>query len=179
VLLPEAPEVVVKPTVSAGAQDTTRHHRRRGDGPAHVAAASLLDAGRPVMVQPYLHDVDDRGETGLVFVDGAFHHAFRKGPILVEGRSATGRLYAPEEITPTTASRAERALADAALEAVPGAPRLLYARVDVAPGPSGEPVLMELELIEPSLFFAACGRSADALAGAVVRRVSGGGLRSS
>jgi O-ureido-D-serine cyclo-ligase len=170
--LPEGHEVVVKPTVSAGSQDTTRHDLRRGDETARAAAAALLAAGRPVMVQPYLEAVDERGETGLVYIDGAFHHAFRKAPILVEGRSATERLYAPEQITPVTATAAELALAERTLAQVVGTP-LLYARVDVAPASDGRPVLMELELVEPSLFFAACGQPADALAGAVRRRLVG------
>jgi hypothetical protein len=49
---------------------------------------------------------------------------------------------------------AEAALARRVIDAVRGS--LLYARVDVAPGPDGEPVLMELELVEPSLFFPQC-----------------------
>lgn len=168
--LPDAAEVVVKPTVSAGSQDTTRHDLRQGEASARGAAAALLDDGRSVMVQPYLDAVDDQGETGLVYVDGAFHHAFRKAPILVQGRSATERLYAPEQITGTTATAAEVALAEQTLAQVAGPP-LLYARVDVATGPDGRPVLMELELVEPGLFFAACGEPADALAAAVVGRL--------
>jgi O-ureido-D-serine cyclo-ligase len=174
--MPDAAEVVVKPCISAGSRNTTRHDLAPGDGSARRAASTLLEAGHTVMVQPYLAAVDHRGETGLVYVDGRFHHAFRKAPILVQGRSATERLYAPEQITPATATVAERALADRALAAAPGGSSLLYARVDVVLGADGEPVLMELELVEPSLFFAACGRTATALARAVVERL---GTRSS
>lgn len=171
VRLPTEAEVVVKPTISAGSQDTTRHDLSRGDTAARASASALLEAGRSVMVQPYLTAVDEQGETGLVYVDGAFHHAFRKAPILVEGQSATDRLYAPEQVTPTTATAAEHALAERTLAAVPDASSLLYARVDIAPGPDDRPVLMELELVEPSLFFAVCDQPAGALARAVVARL--------
>ena len=171
VRLPLETEIVIKPTISAGSRDTTRHDLNRGDTVARAAATALLAAGRSVMVQPYLTAVDERGETGLVYLDGAFHHAFRKAPILVEGQSATERLYAPEQITATIPTTAELALSEQTLAVLPGTPSLLYARVDVAPGPEGRPVLMELELVEPSLFFAACNQPGTALARAVVERL--------
>lgn len=170
--LPDAAEIVVKPAISAGSQDTTRHVTDDHGVAAIAEVQRLLDAGRSVMVQPYLDGVDSRGETGLVYIDGHFHHAFRKGAILVGGRSATERLYAPEQITPKTATDAELDVAGAALEAMPFvASDLLYARVDVAPGADGAPLLMELELVEPSLFFKACDRPATALADAVAARL--------
>ena len=48
---------------------------------------------------------------------------------------------------------------------------LLYARVDLARGPDGAPLLMELEAFEPSLFLRACPEGADRLAAAIVRRL--------
>ena len=102
--LPDEPEVVVKPTVSAGSRDTTRHDLSNDRDEALAAAGVLLDMDRSVMIQPYLSGVDDQGETGLVFIDGCFHHAFRKAAILAAGAAATDDLYAPETITATTAS---------------------------------------------------------------------------
>jgi hypothetical protein len=140
-------EHVVKPTVSAGARDTRRFGAGE-DSSAHARA--LLEAGRTVMVQPYQAAVDSAGETALLFFGGAFSHAARKDPVLVPA------LADPDEvaITPRTASEAERAVAAAALAAVPVDAPLLYARVDVVPGPDGAPVLMELEVTEPCLFMA-------------------------
>ena len=46
----------------------------------------------------------------------------------------------------------------------------LYARIDMIPGPDGEPRIMELELIEPSLFFDHSPESLDRFAGAIARR---------
>ena len=164
-------EHVVKPVVSAGSRGTLRL------GPAeversHAHAASLLDAGRGVMVQPYLHEVDEHGETALLYLDGRFSHAMRKGPLLTTGMSLTEELFLQEEMSPRDASAAERELADGILEAMPAALQadLLYARVDLLPSPDG-PRLLELELAEPSLFLDHHRPSAGALADAVVRRL--------
>jgi len=166
-------EVVVKPTVSAGGRDTDRYPPgRRDDARAH--AGRLLAGGGAVLVQPYLADVDTTGETGLVFLGDRFSHAFRKGPILRPDGGLVEGLYREEHITPRDPTREELTVADAVLDSVhvvaPGCSRrdLLYARVDLVPGPDG-PVLMELELIEPSLFLefapdAATARAAEAIA---------------
>ncbi len=164
-------EHVVKPVVSAGSRGTLRlgsHEVER----SHAHAASLLDAGRGVMVQPYLHEVDDHGETALLYVDGRFSHAMRKGPLLTPGMRLTEELFLQEEMSPRDPSAAERDLADAVLDAVPEALRadLLYARVDLLPSAHG-PVLLELELAEPSLFLDHHPPAAGALADAVARRL--------
>ena len=147
---PDYPEFVVKPAISAGSRDTRRHlHTARAAAVAHIQ--SLLDAGRAVLVQPYLDAVDTAGETALVFFHDHFSHAIRKGPLLKRNSGATELLFATEQIDPRTPSDAELALARRVLDALPsGHP--LYARVDLLPTADG-PRLLELELIEPSLFF--------------------------
>jgi glutathione synthase/RimK-type ligase-like ATP-grasp enzyme len=165
-------EVVVKPAVSAGSKDTTRHSPR--DRAAAAAQASaLLDAGRSVMVQPYLDSVDRDGETGMVFFDGVLSHSFRKGQLLHADAAPADGLFAPERISSRSAAHDERELAaqvlDAALRRL--APdRLLYARVDVIRDHDGRPTLLELELVEPSFFLEtdppAAGRAAAAIASA-------------
>ena len=167
-------EIVVKPVVSAGGRDTERYGTG-GLAEARGHAARLLAEGRSALVQPYLPLIDEHGETGLVFVGDAFSHAFRKGPILVPGSAFVDGLYRTEDISARTASPAELAVAAAALDAVatsvPGHTRrdLLYARVDVVPQ-DGRPVVLELELVEPSLFCRtdpdAAGRAAGAIAAA-------------
>lgn len=168
-------EVVVKPVVSAGSRDTMRHSVTAGRAAADAHVRRLLDAGRAVMVQPYLAAVDTVGETALLFVGGAFSHAIRKGPLLqpdVEGERVEG-LFVQEQIDPRESSAAEREVAVAALAAVPGgADALLYARVDLIPGPDGAPLLLELELTEPSLFLSHADGAADRLARAVQRRLA-------
>src|SRR5205823_4278602 len=87
---------VVKPAVSAGSRDTSRHEDRAA-AEAHVRA--LTDAGRVAMVQPYLDEVDEAGETALLYCEGAFSHAIRKGPLLLAGPATVEGLFAPENIT--------------------------------------------------------------------------------
>jgi glutathione synthase/RimK-type ligase-like ATP-grasp enzyme len=169
-LEPDGTEIVVKPTVSAGSRDTARYGPAEGDRAAAHAAA-LLAAGRPVMVQPYLTGVDEVGETAVVHVGGRYSHALRKAALLTPGDSAeVVGLYRPERIERATPTAAQLALAEAALAAVPGGPeRLLYARVDLLPGPAGEPLVIEVELTEPSLFLTVVPGSADRFAAAVKR----------
>ncbi len=169
-------EVVVKPTVSAGSIDTDRYPRaRRAEARAHVAR--LHADGRTAMVQPYLSAVESRGETALVFLDGAMVHAVRKGPMLMPGLVTVGGLFVEEDIRPAMAGSAERRVAEQTLAAIPGrdAP-LLYARVDVVFSDDGEPLVLELELVEPSLFLAYAPGVADALVRAIARRVSRRGV---
>lgn len=139
-------EHVVKPTVSVGAQDTERFGPD-GDGSALVAR--LHAQGRTAMVQPYLEGVEADGETAVVMVAGELSHAARKAPLLAPG--AAPYTYDDTEVmSPREPTVAQVDLARAVLAAAPGP--LLYARVDVVPGPDGSPVLLELEATEPSLF---------------------------
>ena len=160
-------EIVVKPVISAGSKDTVRH---TSPAAARDHIAALVEAGRSAMIQPYLDRIDRDGETGLVYFEGAFSHAFRKGPILRADAPATDAFFAPEEIAPRTPSIAELAVGDAALAACP--PDLLYARVDLVPGPNGTPVVLELELAEPSFFVATAPGSAKRFADCIAKRLT-------
>jgi hypothetical protein len=158
---PATGDLVVKPAVSAGSKDTGRY---RLDDAGHRRLASALVARlhrqhRMVMIQPYLPAVETYGETALVYLpDGgrgglAFSHAIRKGPMLSGPDRGGDELYLPEQIGPRTPSPAELAVGRRVLAALPGwTAGLLYARVDLLPGPDAAPLLVELELTEPSLF---------------------------
>ena len=165
-------DVVVKPTVSAGSNDTTRH--RNDPGAARGAVRAVLALGKTAMVQPYQAAVDSDGETGLLYFDGVFSHAFCKAALLT-GDVARNHLYAEEMITPRTATAAQRSLADTVIAHVTArfgeAP--LYARVDMLPGSDGAPVLIELEMSEPSLFLFTSEGADDRFAAAVLDRVQG------
>ena len=167
-----AREVVVKPTVSAGSKDTRRHSVAAA---ATAHAEQLLADGRPVLLQPYLDGVDTAGETGVVVVDGVASHAFRKGQILHPDAPAADGLYAEEDIAATTATVEQLELArqvTAWLATRFGAHApLLYARVDTVPGPDGHPLLLELELAEPSLWLVADPGAGSAFAAALHRRL--------
>ncbi len=145
----------------------------RAAAEAHVAR--LHASGRVALVQPYLDAVEgERGETALVFLEGRLSHAYRKGPMLVPGLAVVGDLFVEEDIRPATPTAAELAVAAAALAAIPGGPSL-YARVDVIPDAAGDPVVLERELVEPSLFLGHAEGSADRVAAAIADRLSGGG----
>lgn len=148
-------ELVVKPARSAGSRDTGRFALPAGFEAAAALAAQIHAADKVVMVQPYLDGVDTLGETALIYFGGAFSHAIRKGPILeVGGELVAGIAAADPAIEPREPSRAERRLGDAAIAWLIehfGGP-LAYARVDLLPGPAGEPVVIELELTEPQLY---------------------------
>jgi len=160
-------EIVVKPAIGAGSRDAQRH--RRTDAPTAVAHVKrLLDANRSALLQPYMERVDRDGETALMFFEGKFSHAIRKGPLLPAGAPATKGLFAAETITPRVPGADEMRVAERALAAIPsGAP--LYARVDLIRDEKGSPCLLELELTEPSLFFGHAAESADRFTAAVLR----------
>jgi len=157
---------VVKPTISAGARDTISGDR--DDALAQVER--LRAAGRVAMVQPHLAAVDDVGETAMVYLGGEYSHAVRKGAVLGRLRREDGT-YEADQIEPRDATGAELELAEQVLDTIPfDRGELLYARVDVIPDDDGDPVLLEVELIEPDLFLAGdvTGRAVDRFRSAIV-----------
>jgi hypothetical protein len=167
-------EVVVKPAISAGSQDTGRY--RLGDPEQRALALAhaqrLLAAGRTVMVQPYLSAVDHAGETALLFFAGRFSHAIRKGAMLDGPDLGVEGLFKAEEIAARVPTPQERAAAEQVLAVAPA--DLLYARVDLIPGPDGAPMLIELELTEPSVFLGYDDGAAQRFAEAIAGKVSDG-----
>lgn len=155
---------VVKPTVSAAAQDTAAYPPGAIEARDHVGA--LHAAGRPVMLQPYVEAVDTAGETSVLVFDGEVSHAIRKAAILRVGDGFVDDLASRFAISAKRASPDEVALAEQVVEVVRSwGHELLYARVDLMPGP----LLIELELTEPSLFLRQVPGSADRFAAAVLR----------
>lgn len=167
-------DVVVKPTVSAGSQDTARYAPDESAA-ATAHAQALLDAGRDVMVQPYLHRVDEVGETGMVVLDGELSHGFAKAALLRGGAADVDGMFAPEQITPRVPGPDEVELARRVLDAahaILGVDRLLYARVDVLPDDDGRPSLLELELTEPSWFLEQSTGAAERAAACILAAAS-------
>jgi hypothetical protein len=152
--------VVVKPAISAASLDTIRVGRDDfARGEEHLR---MILAGRDALVQPYLPSVEDVGERALVYVDGALTHAVRKHPrFSAEEESVSAALPIADD---------ERDLALRALATV-GQP-LLYARVDVARDAAFRPLVMELELIEPSLFLVQHPPALDRFADAIGRKAA-------
>jgi len=166
-------EVVVKPAVSCGSRSTARHRTDEDAVGIEQHVAGLLADGRVVMVQPYLEAVDTHGETALLYFDGVFSHAIRKGPMLIarDGSEWVEGLFLSEQIDPREPSAREREAADRIMAAIPGEPPV-YARVDLIPDANGTPVLLELELAEPSLFLLHSDRAAGRFASAIAARIA-------
>ncbi len=167
--LPGDGEFVVKPSVGAGSRLAGRYGPDDRDRAAeHVAA--MHAEGLTAMVQPYRHAVDTGGERALVFVGGQFLHAMRKRGLLVPGVDPDGPREAHPGLVPWQPSEEELALAHRALAAVPD--DLLYSRVDLIEEPDTGPTIMELELIEPNLFFGLNPGSATVFAEAIAERAA-------
>ena len=155
-------EWVVKPAIGAGSRDAARYVSGE-DRAASDHIERLLDAGRSVLLQPYLGQIDLYGETALIYFAGRFSHAIRKGPLLHRGSAPTDALFAAEQITTRMPGADELLVAERALAALPFAAPL-YARVDLIPSGDDKPCLLELELTEPSLFLAHAPGAAERFA---------------
>ncbi|MDP9181456.1 MAG: hypothetical protein M3P04_01605, partial [Actinomycetota bacterium] len=119
-----------------------------------------------VMVQPYVSAVDTVGETAVLVFGGVVSHAARKDAILEVGGGVVNDLNSRMFVSAREASTEEVSLAEQVLSVVQGwGDELLYARVDMLPGP----VVIELEVTEPSLFLRHAPGSAERFAAAVRR----------
>lgn len=153
---------VLKPRIAATAYGTflvTAATPLSGDDLAPARASGAL-------LQAYVPEIATRGETSLVYIDGAFSHAVIKRVKSGDFRVQKDFGGSFEVVDP---SPPLRAFADRVMTHVPAG--TLYARVDVVDA-AGGPLLMELELIEPELYFLAVPEAAERLADALVQRLS-------
>jgi glutathione synthase/RimK-type ligase-like ATP-grasp enzyme len=153
--------VVIKPVVDLGARNLARVSAEQ--------AARMLDAYNvATMAQPYLPSVAAEGELAVIAIDGELAHSLRKLPARGDFRVQPdyGGTHEAAGIDDEI-----REIAAAALAAAPLDP--LYARVDIVATDAG-PAVIELELIEPSLYLdvepRAAGTLADVLLAAARRR---------
>lgn len=157
-------ELVVKPAVSASAHETRRFAANERE--AAQAHLDRLLAERDVMVQPHVAGLAERGELSLLHARGRFSHAVRRRSALVAGGSMAKS--APAAAT-DAARRCAGQVLDTAAAAIGVAPNdFLYARVDLAETAPDEYLLLELELIEPSLFLLHAPEAAERFADALI-----------
>jgi hypothetical protein len=146
-------EVVVKPSISGGGHRTARYRREEHEA-ARAHVHELVASGRTAMIQPYQASVDELGELGLVFLAGEFSHAIQKDPMIRRGVGPLDSLIDNQVVRSATASDGH---VDLGRRAVAAAEALLgpttYARVDIVEGADGGQALLELELLDPVLFF--------------------------
>ena len=147
-----AQDVIIKPVVSAGSNNTARH--RKDAVAARAQLDHILSNGGVAMVQPYSPTIDSVGETGLVFLSGQFSHAFGKDAVFGEAEQVHNGVHVQEVITARTATTNELALGDVVMKYLTNKFGLtpLYARIDMVTNIHGVPEIMEVELTEPSLY---------------------------
>ncbi len=156
-------ETIIKPAHGASSADVL--HVRSGDlerrqGQEHLE--QLLSA-QDVLVQPFLHTLADYPERALIFIDGIYSHAVTKTPYqkaLESGEAGDAPLV--------QATADELQVAAKAVSSVPGT---LFARVDLVRDTAGQSCVLELELIEPTLFLSVYPLSAERLADTIVREL--------
>ena len=179
-------DFVIKPAVSAGSVDTGRYTAidAGSRGLAIQHARRLLAADRTVMVQRYLNSVDTVGERAHIFLSGEYSHSVLKGAMLDGPDVGVGGVYKEERMSRIVASddeleasrhviRTARRLLTESADGVEDVPKpFLYARVDLVSSDEGAPVLMELEMVEPSLFTALGDGALDRFADAIAARAS-------
>lgn len=157
-------EAIVKPVISANASRTWRVCSATASEHNAELAASL-GAG-DMMVQPFIAEIQTRGEWSMMFIDGQFSHAVRKTPCAGDFRvqATYGGESIAGEPSPDVLASARRAL-----DAAPSP--WLYARVDGIETVSGF-VLLELEMLEPSFYFGDTPTGAARFADAIIARAS-------
>ncbi len=151
-------EIVIKPAVSAASSRTIRAEASNAAAQDHLRA--ILETG-DVMIQPYVRSVEGYGERAIICIDGKLSHAVRKSPRFQGDQAVvSGAMPIADD---------EAALALKVFAAIPE--RLLYARVDMVRDARDVPIVMEVELTEPSLFLAQLPSSFDRFVAAIVDRL--------
>ena len=158
-------DIVVKPAVSASAHETRRFAAHaRADAQEHL---NRLLVTRDVMVQPHLAALAEQGELSLLFARGRFTHAVRRRSALVDGHVMPKS--APAD-APVPAVEGARRVLEAAGALTGVSPNdYLYARVDLAAAVPDQYLLLEIELIEPSLFLLHAPNAAEEYASALMQ----------
>ncbi len=155
--------LVIKPPISGGADSTFRLSINEGT-PVSVA-------GRRMMIQPYQAGIASEGEYSLFYFDGNFSHAIIKRPAAGDFRVQDQYGGFEEAIIAPEAAKALANIALLATDRITGTGPLAYARVDMLRDEAGVFRLMELELIEPSLFLQFAGDCGAAFAKAVLKKL--------
>lgn len=162
-----ADRVVIKPTVGANADDTFPFSQDATD--SELADICKVYDEKEGLVQPFMPAIVEEGEFSLIYFNGKLSHSIiktvKQGDFRVQEEHGGGVIPLPNP---------DENLVAAADKVVAAAPELpVYARADLVRTPTNSFALMELELIEPSLYFRFDDNSASAFAHAIADRFSG------
>ena len=153
----------LKPVFGQTARETLRFDASTAASGQHHLDRMLRT--EPMILQPYVATVEDAGEVSAVVIDGEVTHAVVKRPVPGDYRVQDdhGGTDAPAELA------ADELAAVGAVLAALDTPSLLYARVDLLRH-EGRAAVIEVEAVEPSLFFRHGRHAADRLADALLAR---------
>jgi hypothetical protein len=139
-------EIIIKPNISGNADNTFRIKRSE----IHLFFSELEEIfnNREFMVQPFNKNIITEGEYSLFYFGGKYSHSILKTPKENDFRvqEEHGGIINSVEPRPEQITSAESILAR--IKPLP-----LYARIDLVRTAGNNFALMELELIEPSLYF--------------------------
>lgn len=155
-------QIVIKPQIGANADDTVWLRRLNEVDDVAISRAAELFCNRRYMLQPFMTSVIDEGEYSLIYFNGTFSHAILKTPKAADFRvqeehGGVIRATSPE---PLLCRRADAIMATFADQP-------LYARVDLVRTADDDFALMELELIEPSLYLSYDDEAAERFAASI------------
>lgn len=159
----------LKPVVGATARETFPFRSEPSELEAAHAHLERTLAQEDMMLQPFFPSVKTEGEFSALFMDGQLTHSVRKVPPPGDYR-VQDDFGAKDELFALTDD--DENWARSVVDSVDS--KLLYARVDFLRDEEGLPHLVELELLEPSLFFRHCPESASTLAQGLLRSVTDG-----
>ena len=144
-------EFVIKPAIGAGSRDAASYDANQHEiATRHVAR--LHASGQTILVQPLLNSIAKDGEWPMVFFGGKFSHSANKRVSLPHAGTVDD-LFAAETNSPHTPTINQLKVAQAAIEFVSAKFGITtYARVDLVLDNQDNFCVLELELIEPSLF---------------------------
>ena len=155
-----ADQVVVKPFIGAGATDTFWLNSE--SSPELLQSIAALYQGRLALAQPFIESVLSYGEISLTFFGGEYSHTVLKTPKTGDFRvqEEHGGIIQCIDPDPEIIAFARQSLAAVQSD-------LLYARVDLVFLENQQPAIMELELIEPSLYLSYDDKSPQRFADAI------------
>lgn len=165
-------DIVIKPTVGANSRQVRRFATAQTeDALAHLEL--IHSQGKVAMAQPYLRAIDDLGETNLIYFGGVFSHAIRKAALLGDDGSTSKPTMDVRELRVPGDDELAVAASAVRVAASRGAgTNLAYARVDLVRDNSGRPVVLELEVCEPSFSMPLEPESANRYADAVLKHLA-------
>lgn len=153
----KAEEIIIKPNVSANADNTFRIKISEID--SHIEKFQKIFSSKEFMVQPFIKSIVDEGEYSLIFFGGKFSHALIKKP-----KENDFRVQEEHGGSLTSVSPSQEMIVQAETILDKINPLPLYGRIDFVRTSDNKFALMELELIEPSLYFNLDDSSAERFA---------------